>query len=160
MELLCTYSPLVGRIQGTYSTMKIDQALTNGFSYYMGAEILFGGWQAAVRHVGPIRFVGVIHASSPKGNHGSTGMFERHVGRQDPQVGIRNGRKFALDGFQKGAGHLETGIFGVGRFRLEAHAGAIGPTRARSGIVGTAAVPGQANQNGGNGSVIPRWIVH
>eukprot|EP00977_Amphora_coffeiformis_P002085 scaffold400_cov185-Amphora_coffeaeformis.AAC.1 len=129
----------------------------------VGAQILFGRWQATVRHAvgGPVRLVGMIHTSRCKGNDGSTRMFEAYIGCQDPQVGITDliGKLF-LDGFEKGPGHGESGIFRIGRFRGKAHPGPVRAPRTRGNVVRATAVPGQTNQNGCQRTVVPRRIVH
>mmetsp|Transcript_3790 Transcript_3790/g.4958 ORF Transcript_3790/g.4958 Transcript_3790/m.4958 type:complete len:362 (+) Transcript_3790:266-1351(+) len=126
----------------------------------VGTTILFRRGETSVPHFLPVRFVQMIDTSWGERYDGSAGMFQSHIRRQYPQIRVRNGREFRFDRLQEGTGHFQPGIFGIGRLRLKPHPGAVRSSRVRGGVVGSGGMPREAEEDGGDGSVVPGGVVH
>ena len=135
-----------------------------GIDAIVGHVLLRGGQPAvpALRAAvaGQLDLARVVDAARAEGDPRATRVLDADIRGEDPQVGVRDAGELALDRLEKGARRVQPRVLGVRRLRLEAHAGAVGAASAARRIVGAAAVPGEADEDRGEGAVIPRGVVH
>mmetsp|Transcript_69 Transcript_69/g.217 ORF Transcript_69/g.217 Transcript_69/m.217 type:complete len:332 (-) Transcript_69:390-1385(-) len=117
---------------------------------HVRAEVLFGGRQAAVRHtlLLPVRAVGMVGAPWCEGDGRTPCVLDAHVRREDPQVGVADGRELALHWLEERTGSHQASILRVGGLGLEAHAGAVGAARPSCLVVRAAAMPREPDEDG------------
>ena len=123
-------------------------------------DVFFGGRQPAIGWVRWRGIVGVVHASRRELDGRPARVLNADVGGEDPQIGIRDGGKLALDRLEEGACRIQPSVLGIVCLLVEAHPGTIGPTCARCLVKGATAMPRQADEGGRERAVVPRRIVH
>mmetsp|Transcript_3999 Transcript_3999/g.5985 ORF Transcript_3999/g.5985 Transcript_3999/m.5985 type:complete len:236 (-) Transcript_3999:266-973(-) len=144
-------------------------ALDSALSIQTGADViiikvrtavLLRGGQPPVTHAFPITLVGMIHPPRREFQYGSAGVLQSDVRRQYPQIGIRNLGKLSLHRLQERARDVQSGILRIGRLVLESHSGAVASPGPARRVVRAAAVPREAEEDGCQAAIVPRWIVH
>ena len=110
----------------------------------VGQARVLGG-QAAVGEVGAAR--GPLDLGAPH-------LLDGHGARQSVEVGVGDPGELLLDGLEQRARDAEARVGAVRGLRVEAHGGAVAASRARLGVVGARAVPGEADQHGAVGAVV------
>ena len=83
----------------------------------------------------------------------------RHAG-QGPQVGVRDPWELPLDGFEEVAGGFEAGVGAVVGLGVEPHGCAVGAAGVGGFVVGAAAVPGEAEDDGAVGAIVVVVLFH
>ena len=95
-----------------------------------------------------------IGAPGPPGHRGALHLLDGCHARERPQVRVGDPGELLLDRFQEVAGGFQAGVGAVVAFGGEAHRGAVGAAGVGGGVVGAAAVPGEADDDRAVGAIV------